>query len=382
MPPIQNKKSPTRLMIAASESDANLFWATKFLVPDPMIFIEHRGKRYLVLSDLEVDRGKKEAEVDQVLSYSELEKKVSVKPGKRATMSQLIALVLKQLKVKGEIWVPANFPYLYAEGLRKLKFALTPKADPFYAERVIKTKWEKKAIEKTQNYISQAIQEAYRVLKESKIKGDKIYYHGELLTSELLKSVINLHLMKNNCIAKHTIVACGNQAVDPHCEGYGPIRPHQTLVMDVFPKSSDTQYYGDMTRTVVKGKASAAIQKLWHTVKDAQEGAIKKVRAGVDGQKIHLDIMSDFEAKGYRTGRIRGRMQGFFHGTGHGVGVDIHEPPRISKFSDILQEGTVVTVEPGLYYHGLGGVRIEDIVYVKKTGCEVLANCPKILEIK
>ena len=240
---------------------------------------------------------------------------------------------------------------------------------------------EKAAIKKSLLHTSQGIQEAYRILREAKIKGNKIFYRGELVTSELLKRAINLKLMENNCIGKHTIVACGNQAVDPHCTGFGPIRPHQLLVMDVFPKSMDTQYFGDMTRTVVKGRASDAQKILWQTVKYAQEHAIGMVHEGVNGQMIHDWILEYFEKQGYPTGLLKGRMQGFFHGTGHGLGLDIHEAPRVSKVSHILKAKTVVTIEPGLYYHDLGGVRLEDVVYVTKKGCEVLSHCPKILEI-
>ncbi len=374
------RQPDTRLMIAASESDANLYWATQFLAPDPVIFLEHRKKRYLILSDLEVDRGKKEAEVDKILSYSSIEKKLGSKNGKRPVTADIIGHILKEWKVR-EVFVPSNFPIFYAHALKKKKIRVIPKADPFYEERVLKSDREKAAIRKTQTHISEAIQEAYRILRASKIRGSKIYYRGAALTSEGLKGAINLHLMKNNCLAKNTIVACGNQAVDPHCDGFGLIRPHQTIVMDVFPRSMDSQYFGDMTRTVVKGRASEKIRRLWHAVKEAQEGGIRMVKAGVNGQQIHQWITSYLELKGYRTGRIGGRMQGFFHGTGHGVGLDIHEAPRVSKIPEVLKEKMVITIEPGLYYHGIGGVRIEDVVYVKKTGGEVLANCPKILEI-
>ncbi|HEX5034979.1 MAG TPA: Xaa-Pro peptidase family protein [bacterium] len=369
----------TRLMVAASETDANLYWATKFLAPDPIVFIEHRKKRYLILNDLEVDRGRKEAEVDKVLSYSELEKKIAPK-GKRATMSEVIAFVLRDLGAK-EIAVPSNFPLSFALGLKKQRFKTQALPDPFYADRVLKTKEEKAAIKRSLRFTSEAIQKAYQALGEAKIKNGYLYWRGAKLTSEILRGVINVYLMEKNCLGLGTIVAGGEQAVDPHCRGFGPLKAHQTIVMDVFPRSMDTQYYADMTRTVVKGKASDAVRKQWHTVKEAQEGAIKKVKAGVNGMAIHQWIHDYFEARGYKTGLVKGRMQGFFHGTGHGLGLDIHEAPRVSKISEILQAGTVVTVEPGLYYSGLGGVRIEDVVYVKKGGCEVLSHCPKVLEI-
>ena len=110
--------------------------------------------------------------------------------------------------------------------------------------------------------------------------------------------------------------------------------------------------------------------RLYQTVLDAQEEAIAQIRDGADGMKIHRGICERFEKAGYKTGLVNGRMQGYFHGTGHGVGLDIHEAPRISRTGSLLLEGHVVTVEPGLYYPGLGAVRIEDMVLVTGDGVQ------------
>ncbi len=376
----QANPNSTFLIIAASEQDANVYWATHFLAPDPIIFIQHKKKKYLILNDLEVDRGRQEAHVDQVLSFTELFNQTPQARGRNKTTLDMVVHFLKKIKSQ-ELWVPESFPIAYAEGLKKRKVSVKIKKDPFFEERLIKTTAEKNAIKKTLKFTSIAIQEAYAVLKASKIKGNKILYRGKPLTSEALRQVINLSLMKNNCIGKHTITAGGKQSVDPHCEGSGPLKAHQPIIMDVFPKSMDTQYFGDMTRTVVKGKASDRFHHQWHTVKKAQETGIKMVKAGVDGYDIHEWINQYFIKNGYPTGTQDGRMQGFFHGTGHGLGLDIHEEPRVSKTKHILKEGHVITIEPGLYYLKSGGVRLEDVVYVTKSGCEVLSRCPKILEI-
>jgi len=132
---------------------------------------------------------------------------------------------------------------------------------------------------------------------------------------------------------------------------------------------------------VVRGRPSPDLKRLYHTVKDAQEEAIGKIKDGADGLKIHQGICERFDRAGYKTGLVNGRMQGYFHGTGHGVGLDIHEAPRISRTGSLLQEGHVVTVEPGLYYPGLGAVRIEDMVLVTRDGCRNLTNFPKTFEL-
>lgn len=218
---------------------------------------------------------------------------------------------------------------------------------------------------------------AHAMLRRAEIKGTQLWLDGQAVTSERVKKFINVKLMELDCIAQHTIVAGGEQACDPHNEGSGPLPAHRSIIFDVFPRSATSRYFADMSRTVIRGTASPELKRLYSTVKDAQEEAITKIKDGADGMKIHQGICTRFEKAGYKTGLVNGRMQGYFHGTGHGVGLDIHEAPRISRTGSLLQEGHVVTVEPGLYYPGLGAVRIEDMVLVTKDGCRNLTNFPK-----
>ena len=151
--------------------------------------------------------------------------------------------------------------------------------------------------------------------------------------------------------------------------------------MDIFPRSEKTLYYADFTRTVVRGKASPRLKKMYAAVKEGQEIAFKMIRHGMTSKKVHETIRARFTQLGFKTGVRDGRMQGFFHSTGHGLGLDIHEPPRIGPGDDILKVGQVVTVEPGLYYKGVGGVRLEDVVVVTKTGCRNLTKFSRFLEV-
>jgi Xaa-Pro aminopeptidase len=208
-----------------------------------------------------------------------------------------------------------------------------------------------------------------------------LHLDGEPLTSERVRSLIARTLMERACTARHTIVACGDQACDPHNHGSGPLRADLPVVIDIFPRSDETGYYSDMTRTVVRGEASGDLVDIYDAVLEAQLQALDRIRAGVDGRDVHQGVSSLFESRGFLTGLQDGRMQGFFHGTGHGVGLDIHEPPRVGKASDILEPGHVVSVEPGLYYTGRGAVRIEDLVVVTEAGCDNLTDYPKSLII-
>jgi Xaa-Pro aminopeptidase len=369
------------LFIAASEYDSNLYYATRFIAPDSFIYFEVKGERLMVMSDLEMDRAKTQASVDRVLSYSEIERKAKKQGIKDPTTIDIVNIVLKEFKAR-RLLVPANFPFIYATRLQELGYSLKPKRDPFYEQRVIKSAEEVQHIELSQRATEEAVTSAHDLLRRATIRDGELWCDGAVLTSERVKQLINVELMKRNCVAQHTIVAGGEQACDPHNEGSGPLLANRSIIFDVFPRSATSRYFADMSRTVIRGTASPELKRLYGAVKDAQEEAITKIKDGADGMKIHQGICSRFEKAGYKTGLVNGRMQGYFHGTGHGVGLDIHEAPRISRTGSLLQEGHVVTVEPGLYYPGLGAVRIEDMVLVTKDGCRNLTNFPKIFELE
>lgn len=369
------------LMIAASESDSNLYYATHFMAPDPFIFLEVKGERILIMSDLEVDRARSQATVDRVLSYAKLERALRGKGLASPGSPDIVHVVLEPEGIT-RLLVPGNFPYAHAARLLELGYRLETKKEPFFERRAVKTGEEVRHIEAAQRATEEAVAAAHDQLRRAAVKKGLLWLDGEPLTSERIKQLINVKLMERDCVAQHTIVAGGEQACDPHNEGSGPLPADRSIIFDVFPRSATSRYFADMSRTVIRGKASPELKRLYQTVKDAQEEAIGKVRDGADGMKIHQGICERFEAAGYKTGLVNGRMQGYFHGTGHGVGLDIHEPPRISKTGSPLQEGHVVTVEPGLYYPGLGAVRIEDMVLVTRDGCRNLTNFPKTFELE
>lgn len=374
------KNSENLLIMAASEHDANLFYATRFLAPDDFCFLQIRGKKHLLMNDLEVDRAKSTAEVDQVHSLSKIAKAYQEKHGKRGTYLDLVCEFSEQENAK-EFFVPSNFPLSFADPMRERGFKLEVRKNPFFPERVIKTKEEVTAVLQAIRYTETAIGEAIQALKKSVIKRGKLYLQGSLFTSERLKKIINVSLMQNDCIAANSIASCGIQCVDPHDQGSGPLYANQSIIMDIFPRHAGTRYYADISRTVVRGKASPKLKKMFAAVIEGQNYAFKNLRPGVDASVLHTNIQKRFEELGFKTGIQNGRIQGFFHGTGHGLGLDIHEEPRFGGVKEILKEGQIVTVEPGLYYEDAGGVRLEDDVLITKTGCTNLVKFPKVLEI-
>jgi Xaa-Pro aminopeptidase len=365
------------VMIAASEIDSNLYYATRFLAPDPFIFVQVGAEKILVMSDLEVDRARSQASVDTVLSYSAYEGRAREKGASSPSSLDVLDLVLQERNAR-HLLVPGSFGIEHADGLRARGYTLTVRREPFFEERLVKSEEEIEQITATQRATEEAVEAAISAIRAAKVGNDGfLSLDGQRLTSEMLKKIINVKLMELDCVAQNSIVAPGLQGVDPHDQGSGPIRANESIVMDIFPKSGRTRYFADMTRTVVKGKASPKLRAMYKAVLDAQERGIELIRDGADGKAIHAEVNAVLEKDGFTTGMVGGRMQGFFHGTGHGVGLDIHEPPRISKTGAVLKSGYVVTVEPGLYYQDAGAVRIEDLVVVTPTGCRDLTKFPK-----
>lgn len=372
-------REPAILMIAASEADSNLYYATHFLAPDPFVFLEGDGRKVLLMSDLELDRAKAEARVDEVLALSAYEAKARQRWAAPHLIDTL-DLILDEYGVR-ELLVPAGFGLEHADRLREKGYRVTWRPDPFFEARLLKSEEEIAFIEATQRATERAVGRALDVLRASEIRGGALYWEGEVLTAEALRRVIHLALLEEDCLGQHTIVAPGRQGCDPHNRGSGPIRPHESLVLDVFPRSNRTRYFADMTRTVVRGKASDALRRMHEAVLAAQLRGIELIADGVAGDAVHREVQAVLERAGFETGMVGGRMQGFFHGTGHGVGLDIHEPPRIGRAQAILRAGQVVTVEPGLYYPRWGAIRIEDLVVVEAAGCRNLSRFPKTLEV-
>lgn len=407
--------SRAQLLIADSEKNANLYYATRFLAPDPFIFVQVNGRKLLVMSDLELDRAKSQAKVDEVLSYTKVAQRAKqrlnaarppgppggARAGGEPTMLDVVDEILKAHQATA-VEVPMDFSVGHADGLRKRGYEVVATPDPFYPERMVKSEEEIASLTQTLRATEDALESAIELIRNAQVTSDGTLeigrqssdrrhflaseegagsVGGKVLTAEMVRKVLHMQLLERDCIGQHTIIACGIQAVDPHNEGSGPLRANEPIVMDVFPQHADTRYFADITRTVVKGKAAPNVLKMFDAVREGQEIAFRMIKDGVDGSAVHRAILASFDSLGFKTGEQNGRMQGFFHGTGHGVGLEIHEPPRISPRQDTLKAGMVVTVEPGLYYVEAGGMRLEDMVVVTNDGCRALTQAPKILEV-
>jgi Xaa-Pro aminopeptidase len=375
------RKDQALLLYAASEGDANMLYAVGFFVPDPFIYFRHKNSSYAVLSDLEIDRAKKQARVDRVLSLSQYQRKLRKLGKSPAGVIDILDLIFRGRGIRSLV-VAANFSALLLDQLRAKGYSVQIKRDPFWPRRETKDRLEVKQIEASLKVARLGLEAGIGMLKSTRIKRDGyLYLNGRRLTSEMLKSAVNTTIMAQGWLPSHTIISSGNQCVDPHHEGSGPIRANTSIIFDIFPRSQQNGYFGDLSRTVVRGRASDKLKEIYATVQAGQQIGFDQIRDGVNGKDVHQNILKLFAERGFPTGRINGRMQGFFHGTGHGLGLEIHEPPRVAPVDATLRTGHVVTVEPGLYYLGVGGVRLEDVILVTAKGNRNLTDCPQFLEI-
>jgi Xaa-Pro aminopeptidase len=379
-------ESETRdlLIIGSPEHDAAAYHLSGFLAPDAVISLRVGGKKYLVVSAMEYGRAEREAKVDELLSFDELEVlrlARELKSGGKA-LAAATANLLERLGSRS-VSVPPDFGVVYADELRERGVEVRPDGRLFAGLRRRKAEQEISAIEKTQRDVEAACAHAVGILKEADVANDgTLRWRDEILTSEILRSEIDVLLLRRGCAADNTIAAGGPQAADPHERGHGSLKAGEAIILDIFPVDRETRYYADMTRTFVKGEPSAELERMYEAVLESQEVALGMIRAGVDGKEVHEKVSNVLHEAGYKTlvhDQTLGvpLREGFMHGTGHGVGLEIHEGPRISLTSDKLEAGDVVTVEPGVYDPELGGVRIEDLVIVTEDGCRNLTEFPK-----
>lgn len=374
--------NPSLLLYADSAINADQLYFGRVSVPDAFISFSLGKKKYAVVSALEFGRVKRESEFDVVLSLEEwLDKARGQFPDRKVGAAEVIFTIARDRGIKSFV-VADDFPAGLATRLTHLKVKVEVADGPLFPQREIKSDREAAAIRQGNQCSAAGIAAAERVLRASKIKARKLYFQGAPLTSERLKIAVEIACLEAGAISLDTIVAGGDQACDPHHRGSGPLRSNELIIVDVFPRVTKTGYYGDMTRTFLKGRASDAQRGIVAAVREAQLAAIKAIREGVNGQHVHQQVTGVFTKWGFETKRTPNGAVGFFHGTGHGLGLAVHEPPRVNTSDSILKRGTVVTVEPGLYYPGIGGCRIEDVVQVTASKPKLLSNFHYTWELK
>lgn len=383
---ISHKRAANPTLFYADANDPDMLFLSRFQAFDPYLAFTLGEKRIGVITAGEYGRMAKESAFDEILLLDEVRegaaRQFMLPRNKQPDLHQIV-LHLADLYAIPKFKVGSRFPVGLARKLREAGMTLEIADESgIFPERQIKTAAEVYALRKGNKASEAGFRIVAKTLAESKVRNGTLVHGGTILTAERLRALVNHAALDAGASATHTIAAPGDQAVDNHCVGHGPIRAGELIVVDIFPRRIEDGYWGDMTRTYLKGKATDAQRRLVRTVKKAHELAISMIKPGVSGGKVHDAVQAFFDKEGYETTRNSSSPKGFFHALGHGVGLEIHEEPVMRAGSKWrFRKGMVVTVEPGLYYQGLGGCRIEDGVHLVPGGCELISRASYRWEI-
>jgi Xaa-Pro aminopeptidase len=354
-------------------------------IPDSFLYAEKGDRGVVILHSLEIPRVREEAPDLEILPLERLGSDELFSQGLQGWEIQL-ELALRACRELGieRAAVPETFPVGHADHLRANGIELTVDRDLFNDRRRAKNETELQGIRKAQRACEAALDASRELLRRAEANGAGLEVDGEPLTCERIKRVIEEVFADHDVEGSEMIVSHGPQTAVGHNMGSGQIAPNEPIVFDLFPKDKATGCYADMTRTYVVGQPSDELKEWHRLVKEALDTSTAGVKPGVNGRKLYEQVCDIFHGAGYKTqlNKQPGEVleDGFFHGLGHGVGLEVHELPNMGRVGHDLVPGDVVTIEPGLYRSGYGGLRLEDLVLVTNDGCEVLTDYPYDLE--
>jgi len=392
---LAEKGADALLLYSESFRNANMYYLTKFLAPDPFIFFKKVDSvPVIVINQMEYPRAQKESIIKDVRSYVDynfMEVMKSAEEPRLGNMKFIATVAKKELDTNTRIYVPYNFPAMANDVLREDGLTIKPMFNVIEKARETKDVDEVDEIRAVQAVAEEVMAEAIDLIAnaEADTKGTLFVKKDgkkETLTVGKVKSLFGHKFLDHGCVTEEDIiVACGPKGADPHYSGdpRDELKANQPIILDVYPRSIQKRYWTDMTRTIVKGRAPEKVKKMFEAVLEAKNASMGALKAGALGSDAHNLCCDVLEKAGYETTR-RGKQikRGFIHGLGHGVGLDIHEGPTMNELYKFpLKEHSVVTVEPGLYDPDVGGVRIEDIVEVKKGGYNNLTKMEIRLEV-
>jgi Xaa-Pro aminopeptidase len=373
-------------MFADSVRDADLYLATGISVVDPFIYVETNGTRLIVTSEIEADAARRNSHATDVWLSSKFGSRELVAGGMGWDDAQIEVLgrVVADLGL-AEVVVPPSFPVVAADHLRDKGVAVRPDREQFQLRRRAKDEHALTGIRAAQRGTEAAMARVVEVLGSSSPKGDGLVFDGETLTAERIRAEVITTLRAHGCEGEPPITSPGPQGAFVHELGTGPLHPGESLIVDIFPVHAESRFCADMTRTFCYGEATELLRHMHATVREAVQRSTDAIRTGVNGRQVWEAACDAIEEGGYRTERSvpKGESldEDFFHGLGHGVGLEVHEAPSMGLAGDDLIAGDVVTIEPGVYRKGFGGVRLEDLAVVRDDGAEVLTDFPYDMEI-
>ncbi len=352
-------------------------------VPDAFLYFERNGTRTAVVSSFEVDRVREvgvEAHPYEEFGWDEL---IAKGLPREELDLELSLRAVKEWGVSKAV-VPSSFPLELADRLRGAGVELSVDREVFLRRRRAKNDAELAGIRRAQKGADEAMGAARELLRRAETRNGSVVLDGEPLTCERIKLEIQRVFGERGLASDEFIVSHGPQSAVGHDMGSGPIASGESIVIDLWPRDRESACYADMTRTFVVGEISDELREYHRLVYAALQRSLEAVRAGVEGRSVFEEVCDLFHEAGQPTqlSKKPGEVldSGFYHGLGHGVGLEVHEQPWLGRAPGELIADDVVTLEPGLYRHGYGGVRLEDLALVTADGCENLTSFPYDLE--
>ena len=353
-----------------------LFHRIRFSVGDPIGLIEVNGERTLILRDIEMERAKAKARVQQVHCPADFTPERGLSGDRETATAQAVAECLVRKGIN-EVTVDRSLPHAFLHELQQRDIAFRYDQNLGVKERRAKDDQEIEWLAKAQAVTAETMTRACQLVAHADVASDGTLIHdGSPLTSERLQSQISIWLLEANFSNPGSIVAGGPEGADCHNHGSGVLSTGQPVIVDIFPCDNATYYNGDCTRTVVHGAIPETVQRMHAAVAAAKAAGTKATRPGVTGESVHRATIETIQQHGFLAERPSGAMgtntPSMTHGTGHGIGLDVHEPPLLDFKGPELVKGDALTIEPGLYSPEIGGVRLEDLVIVTEDACKSL----------
>jgi Xaa-Pro aminopeptidase len=377
---------PDVLIYGDTVRHAELRHEVPLAVPDPFLYVETGDARHVVVSSLETSRI---AEADGGLIVHPFEEfgydELVLSGAERGEIVLQVMVRACESFGLAHVAVPSDFPVELADRVRAGGIVLDPDRQEFEARRRIKSQAEVAGIRRAQIAANAGMRAAAELLHRAEPSGDRVLVDGEPLTCELLKEAIRDVTARLGASAgDELIVAHGAQTAIGHEMGSGPIGPGEPVIIDLWPRDAESACFADMTRTFVVGDVPEELRRYHELTRESLARALEGVRPGADGIEVYGLSCEPYERAGLPTQRTKAPGQvlreGFYHSLGHGVGLEVHEAPVLGRAPGKLVAGDVITLEPGCYRPGFGGVRLEDLVLVTDDGAQVLTDFPYDLE--
>jgi Xaa-Pro aminopeptidase len=374
------------LIVGDTERVPELRHEVPLSIPDPFFYVEQDGRRVVVIGSMEIPRIEGAGAGLEARPLEEFGVDELLRAGldRNAFQNELTLRIAGGLGLESVV-VPRSFPVAVADELRKAGVEIVVDQQLFDGRRRVKTHAELAGVRRAQRATELAMGEALELLRAAEPRNGRLEVEGEELTCELVKRRVQAAFLRHGAFSDEPIVSHGAQTAVGHDAGSGAIGPDDVVLLDLFPRDLESACYADMTRTFALGTVPDEIREYHRLCKEALDRAAEAVRPGVDGGELHRSTCTFFAEHGYPTQLTKKEGEvledGFYHGLGHGVGLMVHEPPSLGMLGQELVPGDVITLEPGLYRRGFGGVRLEDLLLVTEDGCEVLTDFPYELEV-